>query len=321
MKVVQFHQTGGPERLVYEEAAKPQPGEGEILVRLKTVGVNYIDLYQRSGLYDVDLPFIPGKEGAGIVEDTGKNVTRFKKGDQVVYALHNQSYAEYTAVAAGKAVLIPDEITFEQAVAVFNQGLVAHYLCNDAFRAQKGQTALVHAAAGGVGSLLVQMLKCKGVTVFGTASTQKKLEFLEHCDVDFKINYFRNDFENIILKETAGAGVDVVYDSVGKTTFEKSLRCLKVKGSMISFGQSSGPVPPIDISSLRLKSLYLTRPMLPHFIQAYEILVYRAKELFNGILSQSLKPKIDNIYSLAEAWRAHQKIEKRETLGKSILIP
>jgi len=322
MKVIRVHETGGTERLVYEDISTPLPDPGQVLVKIHSVGLNFIDVYFRSGLYKSPLPFVPGMEAAGTVDTIGENVTDFKPGDRVAYAGIIGAYAEYALVPADQLIRIPEGIEFETAAAAMLQGMTAHYLTYSSFPLRKGETILLHAAAGGVGLLLIQIAKKIGACVIGTVSSEKKAGLARSAGADHVILYTQSDFEQEVKTITSGAGVDVVYDSVGQATFEKSLNCLRRRGMMVLFGQSSGPVPPIDPGILNPKgSLYLTRPSLGHFTATRDELSWRAGDVLNWILDGSLRIRIDRTYPLQEVAQAHQALELRKTAGKVLLQP
>jgi len=322
MKAVRVHQNGGPEVLRYEEIPVPEPGAGEARVKIEAVGLNYIDIYQRTGLYPLKVPFTLGMEGAGIVDTVGPNVTEVKKGDRVAYSMHLGSYAEYAVVPAWKLVSLPRAIDSRSAAAVMLQGMTAHYLTRSTYPLKKGETALVHAAAGGVGLLLIQIAKRTGATVFGTVSTEEKAQLAREADADEVILYTQTDFLTEVKRLTNGAGVHVVYDSVGKDTFEKSLDCLRPRGYLVLFGNSSGPVPPFDLGKLAAKgSLFVTRPTLIHYASNREELLQRSGDLFKWIANGELKLRIDKTYPLKDAAEAHRQLEARKTTGKVLLIP
>jgi NADPH:quinone reductase len=310
MHAIRVSKTGGPEVLEYVEADRPQP----------KAGVNFIDVYHRTGLYKMDLPFTPGSEAAGVVEETGDGVTDVKRGDRVAYAMAPGAYAEFAAVPAAKLVPIPEGITTRDAAAAMLQGMTAHYLAASTFPLKEGHTALVHAAAGGVGGILVQMAKRRGARVFGTAST-KKLDIVRGDGADEVIDYTTSDFESEVMRLTNNKGVDVVYDSVGKTTFDKSLESLTLRGMLVLFGQSSGSVPPFDPARLAKKGAFLTRPTLGHYIATRDELLWRAGELFAAIGSSAVKLRIDRELPLRDAAEAHRLLESRQTAGKLLLIP
>lgn len=322
MKAVRVHNYGGPEVLTLEEIPVPEPKAGEARVKIEAIGVNYIDIYQRTGLYPLQTPFTLGTEGAGIVDAVGPNVTEVKKGERVGYASIPGSYAEYAIVPAARLVPIPSNIDARSAAALMLQGMTAHYLTHSTYPLKKGDTALLHAAAGGVGLLLIQIAKQLGATVIGTVSTEAKAKLAKEMGADYLILYTQTDFLAEVKKLTDGRGVNVVYDSVGQTTFDKSLDCLRPRGYLVLFGQSSGPVPPFDPGKLAAKgSLFLTRPSLPHYTLERSELLQRANDVFNWTATGRLKVKIDKTFPLAEAAGAHRQLEGRKTTGKVILLP
>ena len=320
MRVIQVHEPGGPEKLQIDHVPVPKPGPGQALVKIAASGVNFIDVYFRIGLYKADRPIAIGNEGAGTVEAIGPSVTEVAPGDRVAYAMARGSYAEYAVVPAAQVVKIPDHLDFKTAAAAMLQGMTAHYLTHSTYPLKSGETCLVHAAAGGAGGLIVQMAKMLGARVFGTVSTKAKAQIASESGADATIIYTEQDFEAEIKQLTGGRGVDVVYDSVGKTTFEKSLNSLRPRGLLALFGQSSGPVPPFDASILNGKgSLYLTRPSLAHYVLTREELLWRAGDVLSWLESGKLKLRIDHTYSLADAASAHRDLESRKTAGKLIL--
>lgn len=322
MKAIRVHQYGGPEALHYEQAPFPEPGVGEARVKIEAAGVNFIDVYHRTGLYLGQLPITPGVEGAGVVDALGPNVSEMKPGDRVAYAMQQGSYAEYAVVPVAKLVPIPDTIDTRSAAAVMVQGMTAHYLSQSTYSLQPGDTALVHAAAGGVGLLLVQMAKRCGARVIGTVSTEEKARLAREHGADEVILYTQADFEAETRRLTDGLGVNVVYDSVGKTTFDKSLNCLRPRGYMVLYGQSSGPVSPLDPQVLAAKgSLFLTRPSLAHYAADRAELLGRAGDVFEWMAAGALQVRIDQTFPLAEAAEAHRYLEGRKTRGKLLLIP
>jgi NADPH2:quinone reductase len=321
MHAVRIHQHGGPEVLRYEEVPTPAPGEGQVLVRLVACGVNFIDIYQRKGLYKLDLPATLGQEGAGVVEAVGPGVTEVKPGDRVAYSNVLGSYAEYVVVPAQRLVPIPEGVTYQQAAAAMLQGMTAHYLVTSTYPLKPGDVCLVHAAAGGVGLLLVQMAKRRGATVIGTVSTEEKAKLAREAGADHVILYTEEDFEAEVLRVTEGRKLQVVYDSVGKDTFEKSLNCLALRGMLVLYGQSSGPVPPFDPQVLAQKgSLFLTRPVLWHYTTTREELLWRAGEVLDWVRTGELQLRVDRAYPLAQAAEAQRALEGRQTTGKVLLL-
>ena len=320
MKAVQVREPGGPEKMETVDVPVPVPGPGQALVRIAASGVNFIDIYFRSGLYKSDLPITLGSEAAGTVESIGPNVTHVAPGDRVVYAMVRGSYAEYAAVPETSLVKIPDTIDFESAAAAMLQGMTAHYLTNSTFPLNTGQSCLVHAAAGGAGRLTAQMAKIRGARVIGTVSTEEKAAVAAKAGVDHPIVYTAVDFEAEVKRITGGTGVDVVYDSVGKTTFDKSLACLRPRGMMVLFGQSSGPVTAFEPQILNTRgSIFLTRPSLAHYLLSREELLWRAGDVFTAIERGELVLRVDHVFPLAEAGAAHRALESRATTGKLIL--
>jgi NADPH2:quinone reductase len=322
MKAVRVHQVGGPEVLVYEEVPDPEPSQGQALVEISAAGVNFVDTYQRKGLYQRALPFTPGTEGAGTVVAVGNGVTALQVGDRVAWARGGGSYAQHVVLPVRNLVPVPDGISLQQAAAVILQGMTAHYLSHSTYPLQGGDSALIHAAAGGVGHLLVQLAKRRGARVIGTCSTMEKMALARHFGADEMILYTQEDFQEAVDRLTEGAGVDVVYDSVGKTTFAKSLDCLKPRGYLVLFGQSSGSVEPLDPQVLNRKgSLYLTRPTLEHYIATRDELLWRSGDLFDWLAAREIEVQIDRTFPLAEATDAHRYIEGRNTRGKLLLVP
>lgn len=322
MRAIRVTEFGPPDVLRTAEAPRPEPGPEEILVKVEAAGVNFIDVYHRTGQYPSTLPFTPGMEGAGEVAAVGMEVSRFERGDRVAYAMEKGSYAEYAVVAAEKAVAVPDGVDLEQAAAVMLQGMTAHYLSHSTYPLQEHDVALIHAAAGGVGGLLVQMAKLRGAHVIGTASTGEKVQAAGELGADEMILYTEKDFEEAVEEITLGEGVDVVYDGVGRTTFRKGLNCLRRRGMMVLFGQASGPVEPIDPQILNQKgSLYLTRPSLGDYAATREELEERASDLFGWSERGEITVRIDERYPLGEAPDAHRTIEGRQTDGKLLLVP
>jgi NADPH2:quinone reductase len=322
MKAIQVKQTGGPEVMELVELPVPEPKANEAVVKLTAAGVNFIDVYHREGRYKAPLPFTPGQEGAGQVVAVGSDVKSVKIGDSVAWTATLGSYAEYVAVPADRLVPVPPGVTDQQAAAAMLQGMTAHYLAHDTYPLKRGETALVHAAAGGVGLLLVQMAHNIGARVLATVSTEEKAKLARQAGADEIILYSQLDFEAETKRLTGGKSVDVVYDSVGKTTFEKGLNVLRPRGMMALFGGSSGAVPPFDPIILTQKgSLFLTRPSLGNYIATREELLARSGAVFAMIASGALKLRIQHTYSLVEAQRAHRELEGRKTTGKLLLIP
>ena len=312
--------TGGADNLKVVDIPKPTPGPGDVVVKIAASGVNFIDVYFRTGLYKMPLPVAIGSEAAGMVDAVGSDVTEVAPGDRVAYAMARGSYAEYAQVPAAQVVKVPDTVTLEQAAAVMLQGMTAHYLTRSTFPLKAGDTCLVHAAAGGAGALIVQMAKQLGARVFGTVSTPAKAEIARAAGADEVILYTEQDFAAEARRLTGGRGVDVVYDGVGKTTFDKSLDSLRVRGTMVLFGASSGAVPPFDPSQLNPKgSLFLTRPSLGHYIASREELVWRAGEVLGLVASGALTVRVDATYPLERAADAHRALEGRTTTGKLLI--
>lgn len=321
MKAIQVKQVGGPEVLELSEIPTPQPKANEVLVKVHASGVNFIDVYYREGRYKVELPFVDGQEGAGVVEAVGEEVREFRTGDKVAWCGVLGSYAEYALVPAARLVPVPEALDLKQAAAVILQGMTAHYLTNSTFPLKRGDTALVHAAAGGVGLLLTQMAAAVGARVIATVSTVAKAELAREAGASDVILYTQADFETETKHLTGGRGVDVVYDSVGRTTFDKSLNCLRPRGMMVLFGGSSGAVPPFDLMQLSAKgSLFLTRPSLPHYMLTHEELEARAGEVLMWVETGKLKVRMEHTYALAEAAQAHRELEERKTTGKLLLV-
>ena len=321
MKAIQAQEIGGPEVLQLRDVPDPQPGEGQALVRIHATGVNFIDIYQRSGLYKLGLPYVPGSEAAGEVVALGPGVTEFAVGDRVAYSNVLGAYAELAAVPAGRLVRIPEGLDFRQAAALMLQGMTAHYLAYSVYPLKAGDTCLLHAAAGGVGLLLIQMAKREGARVIGTVSTREKAELARSVGADEVILYTEQDFEAEVMRLTGGGGVQVAYDSVGASTYEKSIGSLAVRGMLVLFGQASGPTPPIDPMKLNAKSLFMTRPTLVHYTMTREELLWRAGEVLNRAASGELELHIGGEFPLSEAAEAHAKLAGRETTGKLLLTP
>ncbi len=322
MKAIQVKHPGGPEAMEVAELPAPQPKANEAVVKLAASGVNFIDVYFREGRYKAPLPLVLGQEGAGVVTAIGADVSSLKVGDRVAWTAVLGSYAEYAAVPADRLVPIPKGVSDQQAAAAMLQGMTAHYLSHDTYPLKRGETALIHAAAGGVGLLLVQMAHNIGARVIATVSTEEKAELARGSGAHDVILYSKSDFEAETKRLTGGKGVDVVYDSVGQTTFEKGLNVLRPRGMMVLFGGSSGAVPPFDPMTLAQKgSLYVTRPTLVNYIATREELVARSDAVFSMISAGKLKLRIEHTYPLAEVQRAHRDLEARKTTGKLLLIP
>ena len=322
MHAICIHEYGGPEVLRYEEVSASEPGAGEARVRIEAAGLNYIDVYHRTGLYpSTNMPFTPGREGAGVVEAIGPGVTEVNVGDRVAFATHQGSYTEGATVPSEALVPLPDSIDTQSAAAAILQGMAAHYLTRSTYPLSTSDTALVHAAAGGVGLLLIQMAKTLGARVLGTVSTPEKAQLAKEAGADEVILYTQTDFEAEVKRLTDGQGVDVVYDSVGKTTFDKSLNSLRPRGHLVLFGQSSGTAAPLDLSRLSSGSLFVTRPMLTHYAADREELMERTGDLFEWIATGTLKLRIDRTFPLQDAADAHRALEGRQTTGKVLLIP
>jgi NADPH2:quinone reductase len=321
MHAIRIHEVGGPEVLRYEEVLLPEPDPGHARVRVAAAGVNFIDIYFRTGQYRANLPLILGQEAAGVVDAVGPDVQEVKVGDRVAYAPHQGAYAEYAMVPAWRLVPVPDNVDLKLAAAVMLQGMTAHYLSHSTFPIKRGDTALVHAAAGGVGGLLVQIAKMRGARVIATVSSEEKAREAREAGADDIILYSQVDFAVEAKRLTGGRGVDVVYDSVGKTTFWGSLDSLRPRGYMVLYGQSSGAVEPLDPQVLNAKgSLYLTRPTLGHYVAGRAELLGRADDLFKWIAAGELKVRIAATYPLDETAEAHRFLESREAKGKVLLL-
>jgi len=322
MKAIRVHATGGPDVLRLDDVPDPEPGPGEALVRMEATGVNFIEIYQRKGQYVLPLPFTPGSEGAGTVVAVGDGVTRFRVGDRVASETLTGTYAELAKARAERLVRLPDGVDSRLGAAVMLQGITAHYLATSTYPIQRGDRCLVHAAAGGVGLLLCQIAKRRGAWIVGTTSTSEKAKLAHDAGADEVILYTQQDFVAEVKRLTGGKGVQVVFDSVGKTTFDGSLDCLAMRGMMVLFGQSSGPVPPLDPQVLNRKgSLFLTRPTIAHYTASTEELNARATELLGWMADGWLDVHIDRAVPLAEAAKAHAALEARETVGKVLLTP
>jgi NADPH2:quinone reductase len=322
MKAIQVKQPGGPEAMELVELPVPQPKPNEAVVKLAASGVNFIDVYFREGRYKAQLPITLGQEGAGVVTAVGSDAKSVKVGDRVAWSAVHGSYAEYAAVPEDRLVPVPKGVTDQQAASVMLQGMTAHYLSHDTYSLKRGETALIHAAAGGVGLLLTQMAHNIGARVIATVSTDEKAKLAREAGADEVILYTHSDFESETKRIMNGKGVDVVYDSVGKTTFEKGLNVLRPRGMMVLFGGSSGTVPPFDLINLSQKgSLYVTRPSLANYISTREELVARSSAVLGMIAAGKLKLRVEHTYPLADAQKAHRDLEGRKTTGKLLLIP
>jgi NADPH:quinone reductase len=322
MKAIQVPKTGGAEVLTLVDIPAPKPKPNEVVVKIAAAGVNFIDVYFREGRYPATPPFILGQEASGVVSEVGSDVKDFKPGDRVAYTGITGAYAEFEAVPADRLVRVPAGITDHQAAAAMLQGMTAHYLVNSTYPLKKGEIALIHAAAGGVGLLLVQMSKNIGARVIATVSTEEKAKLAREAGADDVIFYTQQDFEVETKRLTDGKGVHVVYDGVGLSTFEKDLNVLRPRGYLVLFGASSGPVPLFDLGKLSQKgSLFVTRPTLVHHIASHEELQHRASDVLNMIASGKLKLRIEHLYPLKDAQQAHRDLEGRKTTGKLLLIP
>jgi len=322
MKAIRVHEIGGPEVLRLEEIPDPQPAADEVLVRIEAIGVNFIEVYQRKGLYPMKLPFTPGREGAGRVAAVGRDVTTIRVGDRVASEQFAGAYAELAVARANRVVKLPDAVPTEVGAAVMLQGLTAHYLTTTTYPLKRGDRCLIHAAAGGVGLLFCQMAKRRGAWIIGTTSTEEKAALARTAGADEIILYTKQDFVAEVQRLTGGKRLEVVYDSVGKTTFDGSLDCIARRGMMVLFGQSSGPVPPIDPQLLNHKgSLFLTRPNLSDYLADPEELAARAADILGWVSEGWLHVHIDRHCALAEAAEAHRALESRRTAGKIVVRP
>jgi NADPH2:quinone reductase len=322
MRAIQVQKTGGPEALTLVDLPVPKPKPNEVVVKISAAGVNFIDVYFREGRYPAPLPFVDGQEAAGVVSEVGSEVKSWKPGERVAYTGVLGGYAEYAAVPADRLVRVPPTVKDEQAAAAMLQGMTAHYLVNTTYPLKKGETALIHAAAGGVGLLLVQMAKNISAQVIGTVGSQDKAKLAREAGADETIIYTQQDFEAETKRLTDGKGVHVVYDGVGKSTFEKDFNVLRPRGYLVLFGGASGPVPPFDPIILTQKgSLFLTRPSLGHYIATRDELERRATDVLNMISAGKLKLRIAHVYKLQDAQQAHRDLEGRKTTGKLLLIP
>ncbi len=319
MRAIQISKTGGPEVLEFVDIPAPKPAAGQVLVKIAASGVNFIDTYLREGRYPAALPFIPGQEAAGTVLETGEGVSKFVVGDRVAWTGVRGTYAEIACPPAAELLKIPATMKLEDAAAVLTQGLTAHYLAHDTYAIQRGDTVLVHAGAGGVGLLLTQIAKALGARVITTVSTEEKAALSREAGADHVILYTQENFAEAVKKFTGGEGLPVVYDSVGKTTFEDSLKCLRPRGLMALYGASSGAVPPMDPIRLMAGSLYLTRPTLKDYVTPRAELERRAADIFGWVASGKLKVRIGHKYKLEDAAQAHRDLEGRKTTGKVLL--
>lgn len=322
MHVIRVYETGGPETLRYEEAPIPDPAPDQVRVRVVATGLNFIEIYQRTGLYKVPLPFVPGSEFAGIVDAVGQEVQGWQVGDRVATAAGVGGYAEYALAPAAKLVRVPEGFDLKLTAAVMLQGITAHYLTHSAYPLKAGETCVITAAAGGVGLLLVQMAKRLGARVIGLVSTEAKAALAREAGADEVILYSQERFDERVRALTNGRGADVVYDSVGRSTWEQSLDSVRPRGYVVFFGNASGPVPPVDPLLLTAKgSLYITRPSIVHYTATVEELAWRAGDLFNWVTSGALRVRVDREFPLAQAAEAHRALEGRQTTGKVLLLP
>ncbi len=322
MKAIRVHHAGGPEALVLDEMPEPMPKAGEALVKIDTVGLNYIDVYFRTGIYKAPLPFTLGLEAGGMVTAVGLGVTEVKVGDEVAYTGVPGAYAEYAAVPADRLVVLPPGVSTKQGAAAMLQGMTAHYLATSTYALEEGATCLVHAAAGGVGLLLCQIAKMRGARVIGTVSTEDKAALARNAGADEVILYSKQDFAAEVMRLTGDRGLQVVYDGIGKATFDKGLDCLESRGLMVLYGQASGPIGPFDPQILNVKgSLFLTRPSLNHHIATRAELLRRAGDVLGWIRDRKLSLRMEHEYPLKDAAEAHRALEGRRTTGKVLLIP
>ncbi len=322
MQAIRVHNAGGPEVLQLESIAKPAPAAGEVRIKLAAIGVNFIDIYQRLGQYKMTLPFTPGMEGSGVVDALGEGVTGLHEGQRVAWCMHSGAYAEYATVPAGKVAPLPDAISNEVGAALMIQGLTAHYLTTSTYPLQEGNTALIHAAAGGTGRLLLQAAKRRGARVIATVGTREKAVLARSGGADEVVLYEEADFEAAVKEWTQGQGVDVVYDSVGQATFEKSLNCLRPRGMMVLWGAASGPVPPFDLQVLNAKgSLFITRPSLGAYMRTREEFLSRCDDIFGWASAGTLDVRIDQEFPLAQAAAAQTYMANRQSKGKLLLKP
>jgi NADPH:quinone reductase len=322
MKAIQIHAYGEADQLSYEEVPLPAPKPGQVRVKVQATGLNFVEIYLRKGLYKTELPYRPGAEFAGTVDALGEGVTSFEIGERVATARGSGGYGDFALASAEQLVSIPSELSLEQAAALMLQGMTAHYLARSTYTLKSGDTALVHAAAGGVGQLLVQIAKKFGAWVFGTTSSIEKAEIAREAGADEVILYTQEDFETAVQRLTKGNGVEVIYDGVGKKTFAKGLNCLAPRGMMVLYGQASGPVDPFDPQILNQKgSLFLTRPSLSHYLRTREELLQRSNDLFQWMAAGELKINIDRNYPMVDAAEAQRYMEAGHTKGKVLLLP
>jgi NADPH2:quinone reductase len=322
MQAIRVHTTGGPQVLQLEEIAMPQPGPGEVRIRLAAIGVNFIDIYQRLGQYKMTLPFTPGMEGSGVIDALGTGVSDLREGQRVAWCMHGGAYAEYAVVPAVKVTPLRADISDEQGAALMIQGLTAHYLATSTFPLHEGHSALIHAAAGGTGRLLVQVAKRRGARVIATVGTREKAVLARSAGADDVVLYEENDFEATVKELTQGQGVDVVYDSVGQSTFDKGLNCLRPRGMMVLWGQASGPVPPFDLQVLNAKgSLYVTRPSLGAYMRTRAEFLARCDDVFGWTLRGELDVRIDQVFPMRNAAAAQTYMANRQSKGKLLLKP
>lgn len=322
MKAIQITETGGAEVLRYTDLAMPTPGPGQVVVEVKAAGVNFIDVYFREGRYPSALPFVPGQEGAGVIVSKGDDTNDTRLGERVAWCGVQGAYAQFALVPEAMLIRMPDTLSFEQTASAMLQGMTAHYLAHSTYPLKTGDTALIHAGAGGVGLLLTQIAKMMGAYVITTVSTREKAKLSREAGADHVIFYTEKDFTAETKSMTKGIGVDVVFDSVGKTTFEGSLKSLKPRGMMVLFGGSSGAVPAFDLIQLsRMGSLYVTRPSLAHYMATRAELDWRASEVLHWVEAGKLKLRIEHIHPLADAGVAQREMEGRRTTGKVLLIP
>jgi NADPH2:quinone reductase len=322
MKAVQIAEVGGPEVLQYVDAPRPEPGQGQALVEIKAAGINYTDVYSRTGVaHPAELPTILGVEAAGVVVELGAGVTEVAVGDRVAYSSGPRSYAEFAAIPSWRLMPIPEGIDFDVAAAAMLQGMTAHYLSHDTYPLKSGDTALIHAGAGGVGLLLIQMAKARGATVITTVSTEEKGRLAREAGADHVVNYSTQDFQQEVMRITGDVGVNVAYDAVGVTTFDKSIASLATRGYMVAYGQASGWPPPVALPVLNTKSLFLTRPTLVSYTLTRDEIAMRSGEVFAAIRSGTLKIAISRTFPLRDAAEAHRQLEGRQTTGKLLLLP